>query len=990
MFRMRSAPASNRGVPGNGNASNLSGITVGPGDKSPDIASTGAFPPDAKQSNGSTIQDTNAPVYTHEEMLELFRPQEVTDDFVVNDCVFTEESLLPICMTELTAKEQELLSSSVNSITSRRYNGGQHMPHVHTRTNGPQRGNGPPTNIRARPRDGEYAAGGRLANGLDGDRDSASLWADQSIVRDSVGSFGADGVFRMSGGDGEALQGASTYSSRTASPAVNTARAAATKSSPVSRSATAGDSWAWNDLAAATAPAVSQQRALAERAERIKWVYRDPQGNTQGPFSTANMQEWCSAGYFPADLQVCHEGAAGFEPLSTMIARAGQPQGVFLYVAASFLAQTMQSPSGLGTPATPAALSRVGSSAHLMQSGIDTLASSAGLAQTPLDHYAHGSLDQFTQVGSGALRSGTGSASPANGMLGVRGVSSVEASETLPAVETGLSQAAQLSALLKEQMQAVAAIGERQHMVLALQEQLKQSLAKLMRELTQESNAIHYKAQMEQTAVQPELLYALQQHAQAAEDRLRLEYAQLAQMHASHIAQLETSVDPVIKDIMLRSGAGFALEFIEQRLQELSMQVDGAQVASHPVSNEAALQQADVSGVASNAVPSDANSNEVVDTVVVAQVPEVEEPAVAQEVNEATSVLEPASDADVAAVTANVDQLAIKEEKTSRKSSGSKKAQKSGSAKKQAQSDNAVKPDSTVKSDSIDKSDDIIKPEEVAVSPKASPAPWSTPVGAKAKQPKKSLLQIQLEEEAAMKRRHLAEEEQRQATGILNRAGTSYADRVGSGSTTRSLAAIMEEQYKQSTLGASASDVSSVSAGSKTTSQRTPQTTSGTAWANTTATSPVGSRPVSGKQTKAPKSDIMLPSMEFLQWCQARLGSLRGIDASKFIEMLLTFPLEAPESTLEIISEQIYAFSTTLNGRAFAEDFAKRRRKDHNMIKGGALKSAPINWPQQLRAHKSTVSSGSGSGYAAAVGVRPVGSSNGDASFKVVSKKGRK
>ncbi|KAJ1800346.1 kinesin-like protein, partial [Coemansia sp. RSA 2523] len=461
---MRSAPASNRGVPGNGNASNLSGITVGPGDKSPDIASTGAFPPDAKQSNGSTIQDTNAPVYTHEEMLELFRPQEVTDDFVVNDCVFTEESLLPICMTELTAKEQELLSSSVNSITSRRYNGGQHMPHVHTRTNGPQRGNGPPTNIRARPRDGEYAAGGRLANGLDGDRDSASLWADQSIVRDSVGSFGADGVFRMSGGDGEALQGASTYSSRTASPAVNTARAAATKSSPVSRSATAGDSWAWNDLAAATAPAVSQQRALAERAERIKWVYRDPQGNTQGPFSTANMQEWCSAGYFPADLQVCHEGAAGFEPLSTMIARAGQPQGVFLYVAASFLAQTMQSPSGLGTPATPAALSRVGSSAHLMQSGIDTLASSAGLAQTPLDHYAHGSLDQFTQVGSGALRSGTGSASPANGMLGVRGVSSVEASETLPAVETGLSQAAQLSALLKEQMQAVAAIGERQHM----------------------------------------------------------------------------------------------------------------------------------------------------------------------------------------------------------------------------------------------------------------------------------------------------------------------------------------------------------------------------------------------------------------------------------------------------------------------------------------------------------------------------------------------
>ncbi|KAJ1852912.1 kinesin-like protein [Coemansia sp. RSA 638] len=982
-------------APGNDSASNLSGITVGPGDKSPDIASTGALPPDAKLSNGSTAQESNAPVYTHEEMLELFRPQDVTDDFVVNDCVFTEESLLPICMTELTSKEQELLSSSVNSITSRRYNGGQHMPHVHTRSNGPQRGNGPPTNIRARPRDGEYAAGGRLTIGLDGDRDSASLWADQSIVRDSVGSFGADGVFRMSGGDGDALQGASTYSSRTASPAVNTARAAATKSSPVSRSATAGDNWAWNDLAAATAPAVSQQRALAERAERIKWVYRDPQGNTQGPFTTANMQEWCSAGYFPADLQVCHEGAAGFEPLSTMIARAGQSQGVFLYVAASFLAQSVQSPSGLGTPATPAALSRVGSSAHLMQSGVDTLASSTGLAQAPLDHYMHGPLDQFTQVGSGALRSGTGSASPANGMLGARGVSSVEAGDAQPAAEAGLSQAAQLSALLKEQMQAVMAIGERQHMVLALQEQLKQSLAKLVRELTQESNAIHYKAQMEQAAVQPELLYALQQHAQAAEDRLRLEYAQLAQMHASHIAQLETNVDPVIKDIMLRSGAGFALEFIEQRLQELSMQVDGAQVASHPVSNEEAIQQTDVSGVANNSEQSDANSNEVVDSAIAAKVPETsEESTETKEVSEVNSV----SDADVAVVTAKVDQLAIKEEKTSRKSGGSKKAQKSGSAKKQAQSDSAVKPDNAVKSDNTVKSDNSDKPEEATVSPKASPAPWSTPVGAKAKQPKKSLLQIQLEEEAAMKRRHLAEEEQRQATGILNRAGTSYADRVGSGATTRSLAAIMEEQYKQSTIGASASEVSASSAsvstaGSKTNSQRTSQqATSGTAWASTTGTSPVGSRPVSGKQTSkaSGKSDLMLPSMEFLQWCQSRLGSLRGIDASKFIEMLLTFSLEAPESTLEIISEQIYAFSTTLNGRAFAEDFAKRRRKDHNMIKGGALKSAPINWAQQLRAHKSAASSGSGSGYAAAVGVRAAGSTNGDASFKVVSKKGRK
>ncbi|KAJ1936553.1 AP-2 complex subunit sigma [Linderina macrospora] len=86
--------------------------------------------------------------------------------------------------------------------------------------------------------------------------------------------------------------------------------------------------------------------------------------------------------------------------------------------------------------------------------------------------------------------------------------------------------------------------------------------------------------------------------------------------------------------------------------------------------------------------------------------------------------------------------------------------------------------------------------------------------------------------------------------------------------------------------------------------------------------------------------------MDFLEWCHSRLNGLRGIDVNKFIEMLLTFPLHAPESTLEIIAEQIYAYSTTLNGRAFAEDFCRRRRADHTAVKHGKLSSAPTNWGQ--------------------------------------------
>jgi len=43
-------------------------------------------------------------------------------------------------------------------------------------------------------------------------------------------------------------------------------------------------------------------------------------------------------------------------------------------------------------------------------------------------------------------------------------------------------------------------------------------------------------------------------------------------------------------------------------------------------------------------------------------------------------------------------------------------------------------------------------------------------------------------------------------------------------------------------------------------------------------------------------------------------------------QMLLSFPLDPDSSTTEIISDLIYANSTTLDGRRFAAEFVKRRR----------------------------------------------------------------
>jgi PERQ amino acid-rich with GYF domain-containing protein len=44
--------------------------------------------------------------------------------------------------------------------------------------------------------------------------------------------------------------------------------------------------------------------------------------------------------------------------------------------------------------------------------------------------------------------------------------------------------------------------------------------------------------------------------------------------------------------------------------------------------------------------------------------------------------------------------------------------------------------------------------------------------------------------------------------------------------------------------------------------------------------------------------------------------------------MLLSFPLDASSDVLEIISDSVYANSSTLDGRRFANEYASRRKTD--------------------------------------------------------------
>ncbi|KAI7823470.1 hypothetical protein BX661DRAFT_172802 [Kickxella alabastrina] len=308
-----------------------------------------------------------------------------------------------------------------------------------------------------------------------------------------------------------------------------------------------------------------------------------------------------------------------------------------------------------------------------------------------------------------------------------------------------------------------------------------------------------------------------------------------------------------------------------------------------------------------------------------------------------------------------------------------------------------------------------------------------------------TLPSIQQEEEEAMKKRQLADEQNRAQNVISRGFAGSYADRLGGSSggavaPPRSLASIMEEQSKETAKANTASTftasvphrypahpepgdaVPPVSASQPLRSavpSLSPQTS---AWGTTTgstsnsaaaafassvaaataasnaaskqqAPKPAAKEPVSVSITSTTNIAVM-PSMEFLEWCYSRLGSLQGIDINKFIEVLLTFPTQPAETTLEIIAEQIYAYSSILNGRAFAETL------DFGAVRNGSLKSAPVNWMQVLgsSAAKSTTSdastaaSGIGSGFARIANTGSSGSrgSSTDSSFQVVSKKGRK
>lgn len=75
-------------------------------------------------------------------------------------------------------------------------------------------------------------------------------------------------------------------------------------------------------------PATQQKQMVMP--DRMRWIYRDPQGNTQGPWSGLEMHDWYKAGFFSPELLVKKLEDGDYEPLAQLIRRIGNSREPFL------------------------------------------------------------------------------------------------------------------------------------------------------------------------------------------------------------------------------------------------------------------------------------------------------------------------------------------------------------------------------------------------------------------------------------------------------------------------------------------------------------------------------------------------------------------------------------------------------------------------------------------------------------------------------------
>ncbi|KAI0666236.1 hypothetical protein C8Q78DRAFT_1109225 [Trametes maxima] len=221
-----------------------------------------------------------------------------------------------------------------------------------------------------------------------------------------------------------------------------------------------------------------------------------------------------------------------------------------------------------------------------------------------------------------------------------------------------------------------------------------------------------------------------------------------------------------------------------------------------------------------------------------------------------------------------------------------------------------------------------------APSPAAAPPVWTN--AAKAPVAKKTMKEIQ-EEEERQKKAAAAKEKETMASA----ARRGYAE-----TTTKPTTPGQQVGGAWTTVGSGGKTSAAAIAARPAATPVTPAKAAPVAAAVASpapATRPTAATPrpaaVALKSTPSKEESSVAPgpSLEFLKWIS---DSLKGLNSSVNLEeltsMLLSFPLDPDQTTMEIISDLIYASSTTLDGRRFASEFVSKRKADATSRPKGA------------------------------------------------------
>ncbi|OSD05784.1 hypothetical protein PYCCODRAFT_1405668 [Trametes coccinea BRFM310] len=259
-----------------------------------------------------------------------------------------------------------------------------------------------------------------------------------------------------------------------------------------------------------------------------------------------------------------------------------------------------------------------------------------------------------------------------------------------------------------------------------------------------------------------------------------------------------------------------------------------------------------------------------------------------------------------------------------------------------------------------------------AASPAPAPPVWTN--AAKAPVAKKTMKEIQEEEE---RRKKLAAAKEKESMAAAAKRG--YAE-----TTTKPATPVQQVGGAWTTVGSGGKTAAAAVAAAR--PATTPAAVAKPAPATPAVSSPAAAPRPAAAATPRPaavalkatpsKEDNSIapgPSLEFLKWLSE---SLKGLNSSVNLEeltsMLLSFPLDPDQTTMEIISELIYASSTTLDGRRFAAEFVSKRKADATARPKGATASSASAKPVSI---------------ADVVKAQPKPAQNEWGGFKVVNKK---